>query len=492
MTSASPPNPSARIAERTPSRHRAGLPAAALAVALLALTVLPMASAAPVPGAPVASATPTSGVWAWGAVDNTTYTAEFAGAFADALNLTGGNFSAAGAFVVEAAQLHAELAAFTVINATAPSNSTRAVEAGAVALANYSGVLAVVGDLPAAGTYAPGAAVPLVNTTSYFVASILAVTAYVVFANYTLANGTLGLANEHLEAFTALNTTTIADHWPNVTADPNGSTTVSYTTAAFAEVAWVGEVLTVNFTPALPLAETPLYVGKTWNATTTANATGWAAYAAEAAYSNGGSTATSASSGVTALNGTATLAFGFAVTGSETVIFPNGTSATGYAIAETEQGSSSGSYAFWDGLVVLPTSAPAPAGALRPATPFDAHAAGATATVVPTSAVVNSAGLPVTATSTVSGSRVAAAPVAPSSANARIVGTATPERPASAPTPPPATAPVGVTPPTSSPPTTRPASVPMAGLGVAVLAAAVATIAAVFLGIALIRERRKP
>ncbi|MCI4335743.1 MAG: hypothetical protein L3K17_00895 [Thermoplasmata archaeon] len=497
----------AALAERTTRRplRPAALPAVALVVALLALTWVPFAGAAPVATAPTAvAATPATGLWAWGAFANTTYSSQYVGAFADALNLTGGNFSAAGAFVAESATLHAELGAFAVVNATAPTNTTRSIEAGAIALANYSGVLAVVGDLPAAGTYAANASVPLVNTTSYYLASIVEVTAYVVFANYTLVNGTLALANEHIGAWTAVNTTTIAYNWPNATVNPNGSTTVRYTTAAFAEVAWVGEVISVRFSPALPIAETPLSVGKSWNATTTATATGWAAYAAEAAWSVAGMNASSANSGVTSLNATANLTFGFTVTGAETVIFPNGTSATGYAIAETEQGSSSGSYELWDGLVALPTSAPAPTGALRPATPFDAHAAGTTATVVPTTTIVDASGLPVSSTSTVSGTAVAAAPMAPTSANERIAGAGTPAKPTGAPTPPPASVPsTKSTPPpaTTSPPpasggtsggngpsTTRGSS---SGLGFAMLVAAVAIIAAVFLGIALVRERRR-
>jgi|GEM_PF-3383470 len=496
---------------RLPRLATFALPPLALALALVAM--VPAAAAAPLPAAAVPAASAGSDVWAWGAFENATYTSEYVGAYADLLNLTGGNISAAGAFVAEVESLHAEYGAFTVINGTAPTATTRSLESIAIAVANYSGGIIVVGDLPAAGTYAPGAVVPLVNTTSYYVASILEVSAYVAFTNYTLVNGTLSLTDEHLEAFTGVNTTIIAYDWPTVTNNANGTTTVAYTTAGFTVLAWVGENVSATFTPAVPLAVAPLSVGETWNATTQANVTGWAAYAAAVAYATPNASAASATSGVFSLNASVTLAFDFAVVGSETVLFPNGTQETGYLIAATEGGSTSG-YVLWDGLAILPVSGTPPAATLKPATLVDAEATVSSTAGPATQAVVTGSGLPVaTHAEVAAGTTVETAPMSPDTAQGRISTQGTPARPA-APTAPSTTSPPVTTtpstpPPASSPPpatsspgagtpptspgttTTTPAGSASHGFDPYLLVAILAVIGVAFLGVELFRERRR-
>ena len=485
---------------------------------MIALAAVPSALAASPGAAAAPAAAPATGVWAWGAFQNATYRTQVVGAYADAFNLSNGTFSRSLAQVAEVVDLHALDGAFAVVNASAPTASTRSVEAEAVQVANYTGLVVVAGALPAAGTYAPGGTVALANMTSIYYASIRTLSAHVAFANYTYANGSIALENEHVASWAGINVTMIAYQWPNFTADANGSTTVSYRTAAAANLGWVADSLTANFTPALPIASAPLYVGKSWNATTQLQVVGWAAYASASAYRSGSVNATSGSSGGVSLNATATLGFGFSVVGSQTVIFPNGTSGTGYEIVTTVNGSASGSYALWDGLVVLPTGGTPPVASpvraperLAAIAPAAAPAAASASTVE-----VGSSGLPLSTSEKVaSGATLAAAPQAPANASQQIRTDGVPARPVGAtvpavegpptlgsptgtspssppPTPPPATPPAA-TPPASSPSTPPAArSAPArTGLDPFALAAVLAGVAAVFLAVEVARQRAR-
>jgi hypothetical protein len=487
-----------------------------LSVGLVALFLVPAGGAAPLATHPAPAVAASTGQWAWGAYSNTTYSMEELGAYADSLNLTNGNLSATNAYVAALEELHAEQGAFVVVNASAPSNSTRAIHTSAIAIVNESGLVAVAGDLPAAGTYGPHSPVTLVNTTCYYAVRVLEISAYVVDANYSYVNGSLALANEQVKVWTGINTTVIAYDWPTYTANANGTTTLRYTTSAYVMLGWVGEVVNATFTPALTLVQAPLSVGKTWNATSNVSVAGWAAYAVAAAASNGATNSSTSSQGVTTLNASATVQFGFDVVGSQSVILPNGTQETGYTIAATENGASSGSYTLWDGLAVLPNANAPTAAPARPATVMDHQIAQATPTG-PSMAIVSGSGFPL-ATSMGSGSSALdTAPVAPAASESRIESAGTPLAPASARTPSTASPPTGnatvptvptttttpKTPPTTTPPvTTPPATTPPvkpvgstarpSPLTAVYLVAIIAAIAVGFLAIGLLRARRQP
>ncbi|HEV2520226.1 MAG TPA: hypothetical protein VGX00_06360 [Thermoplasmata archaeon] len=488
-----------------------------LALALAAVAILPAAGAAPFAASGPASAPvmASTGVWAWGAFENSTYQTEVLGAYADSLNLTSGNLSSSTAVVGELSAARALYGAYTVVNATAPTATTRSVIVTSVALANYTAIVEVAGNLPKTGTYAPGAAVPLVNVTGVYYVSILDISAYVAYTNYTLVNGTLSLANEHVEAWVAANETVIIYHWPGYVNHPNGSTTVTSTTAAWVSLGWVAESFSSTFTPALPIAKAPLSVGENWTANTSAHVVGWAADASASAYQNGATNTSARSSGGWSLNTTAALGFSFRVVGSESVVFPNGTTGTGYTIVSTENGTGASAYTLWDGLAVLPagsvpSSAPA-APAAAAAVTRDAPSGQTAGTTSQT--VVYGSGFPVATDSPVSASAtLKTAPLNPSEAKAAIQGTVTPTAPkqavapavTQAPTLPgtTGTTPVATTPPADKTTPTPTSPAPKSGVptpsskgasamvSVWVLAAAVAGMVAVFVGIQLVWRRR--
>lgn len=478
---------------------RAAFAIVAIALAAVALAVPAGALGATPPAAPAPLATPT-GTWAWGALENATYEATSIGAYSDVLNLSSGNLTGAVGAVAEVQNLHAEYGAFALVNATAPNSSSRFVEAEAVSVANVTGVVAVGGDLPAAGTYAPGAAIHLVNQTGLYLVAIREVSAEVAFANLTSSNGSLALVNEHVETWTGVNLTAVAYHWPAATADANGSTTVAYSTVASVQLGWVAVDVAIRFSPALPIAETPLFVGEQWNATTTASVNGWAAYATASAVNNGTTNVSAFNTGAVSLNTTAPLTFGFAVVGSETVLFPNGTSETGYTVVASPAGGTSGTYVLWDGLLVLPAS-PTPSGqALRPATPVALAAQPSVATGPSTSAVLTEGGLPVSSPAAVgTTATLGTAPVDPGTARSAIGSTETPSQPKS-----PAAPTITGSPPGGSPLGSGPGGTPASpggagpsragssgGVDPFLLVAVLALLGLVLLGVELVRERRQ-
>jgi hypothetical protein len=476
---------------------------ALLVVALMAVPLTGASPAAPASGVHAAGGNVSTGQWAWGAFENTSVSVEYVGAYAENLNLTG-NLSTARAVAAEAEALHAEYGAFAVVNASAPTPTTRAVEATAVEIANYSGEVEVAGQLPIAGTYAAGAVIPLTNSTAAYAASVLGVRAYSLFGNYTLVHGNLSLVNEHVSEWIGSETSIVAYKWPSIVLDSNGSTTVNYTTAGAFNASWIGASLTASFSPALPISVAPLTVGETWNATTQAQVSGWIGYATAAAYTNGVTNVTASSSGGASLNASVPLTVDFDVVSSESVVLPNGTTTTGYTVQATVNGSGSSNYTLWDGLALIPGSAPKQADSPRVAAPLDRAAPVSPVETTPTDAVVTSGGLPVSDSSTVApGTTLTTAPVASQKALGEIASTGTPAAPVKATPPavstlPGTTAPVTTPPPTSgtqppagvTPPTTS-APKSSSGTDPYLLTTLVAGIALIFLAVELVRQRKK-
>jgi hypothetical protein len=499
--------------------RRTRLELLAVGLALAALVLSPIAAASGTAGSSATTpAGASTGVWAWGAIEAVSDRAIYLGAYTDSLNLTSGNLSHSVGVIGELSQANASYLSYAVINATAPTTTTRSIETAAISEANYTAIVEINGTLPEVGTYAPGDPVPLVNTTGIYYASILAVSFYVGYANYTFSNGTLALVNEHIAALEEVNETSILYHWPGYVNDANGSTTVTSTTAGAVALAWVGESFASTFSPALPISESPLSVGKNWTATSKATIVGWDAYKTASAYRNGATNTSSAYSGAVSLNTTATLGFTFKVTGTETVVFPNGTTATGYAVTATNNGTGSSAYTLWDGLAVLPASGgPAPP-ALAPAAPgadvpyaapggpsSTSIVAGsgfpvATSASVSASTVLSTAPLPTSqAQQAISSAGVPAAPVsaqAPTVTNPPSLGISNPTSGSSGTTPPSSNS--GSTPPTSSTPKSNPpvSTTPaqrsngLPTLGVYWLALAVVAIGLAGLAIQVARRRR--
>src|SRR4029077_11793078 len=77
----------------------------------------------------------------------------------------------------------------------------------------------------------------------------------------------------------AVNLSLAANQFPNVTRNASGGIAIKYVTASIAASAWVVENLSATFSPALPLVVGPLFVGKSWNATSNASFNGSVAWA---------------------------------------------------------------------------------------------------------------------------------------------------------------------------------------------------------------------
>ncbi len=498
-----------------------GWPAAALlavvAVGLLGSPALGSAGARGVlpAAAPTAAST---GLWAWGAFDNTSYQTEYLGAYIDTLNSTTGNLSSSAAIAAEVEASHALYEDYVVVNATAPAAGVRAVTVSAVAVATSSFALVIAGDLPAAGTYSNTSAVPLVNTTSVFWVTVQAADLYRIASNYTYANGSLALSNEQIASWAAVNETAVAYHWPSYTMNANGTETVAYATVGSAALTWAAATYSANFTPALTLVEAPLTVGAHWNDSTRAHVTGWSGWAVATALRSNATNTSAYTTGVTSLNATASLGYNFSVVRAQSVAFPNGTTGTAYTIDSVQNGSTGGtSYTLWDGLVLLPSgTALPPAAALRPSVLLERALPAAVSSVPTSQAIVTSAGFPVAADSEVaSGTTLSAAPLSAGTAEAKIGAVAPPARPAAASAPvatgtAPTTSsttstpgPTNTNPPTSSNPPPAPrspiATVPPAKsaaapfeIPVPVLALLVAGIAAAVVAVNLVRSRSEP
>lgn len=394
-------------------------------VALLAVLLL----ATPI-GATGPAVSASTGVWAWGAYDNASATNIYVGDYAASLGLIGGNLSSSTSYVAEYASAHAVYEAYTVLNVTAPTSTTRTAVVTAIAIANVTDLVVVNGTLPAPGKYTPGSTLALANETAVYYSHSLSIWAYRLWANYSLTTSALSLVNEQARLFAGVNATAIAWHWPTYTVGSGGSTTVSYPTSGWAELAYFAEIANMTFSPSVPLAKLPLSVGKTWNAATNATVLGATAYEVAGAVSNNGTNSTSWTAGGTTLNTTASLSLDFAVTGSTTVRYPNGTEETGYAVSSTVNGAAGG-YAVWDGLAVLPAGVVP----VAPARPLGPLAPTTIASGPSTVAIVSGSGLPVGASLVVgSTTTLQAAPLPTSSASSVILAVPTPVRPTASPT----------------------------------------------------------
>lgn len=448
------PSPQPRSASEPPNapprptrgRRRGSLAVGGTVLAALAL-VLVFGSFAPTAGAaaPGGGARPLLGTasgaapndtWAWGAAANVSFDAVYVGAYNSSLNLTAGNLSMSGAFVAVNESVRVGFAAYAVIQATSPTTTSRYVEVRAVEARELAIALVASGTFPVAGTYGPTSPVPLATTSFSLTGREVVVQAYAAFLNFsTGANGSAALENEHVGAYEGLNLSLAEVNYPNVTAGPNGTETLTYQSAALSAQGYVAETFNASFTPALPVVEGPLSLGKSWNATSTVAFTGSAAYRAVVTFAANGARASQSASAVASVNATGPISVRFAVTNATSLRFPDGSTETVYVITASE-GTSATQYPVWDGLFVLPAGDPthaagvAPAVHARPAAaPLAAPSGPATAAVV-----APSTGLPVSVRASPSaGATVTGAPMTPQAAEAGLQHLGTPHPPSAPP-----------------------------------------------------------
>ncbi|HZY71271.1 MAG TPA: hypothetical protein VFF67_09900 [Thermoplasmata archaeon] len=411
---------------------------------LLALVVIGIApatghgGAAPQPAASVfttsamapASLGPT-GSWAWGAAMNASFAVQYVGAYNASMALTGGNLTTQGAYVSVDDAAHIAYAVYAVANLTSPNATDRYVTLRAAELqGEYLGV-AATGTFPAAGTYTSGSPVHLVPMSIALNATVVVLSAYVAYLNLTAGpNGSLSLDNEHVAYARAVNLSLVAVNFPNVTRTSPTNYTLAYNTGAISEQAYVAVDLRANFSPALPLVEGPLFVGKSWWANSTATIVGAGAYAANVqAKAPNGATYHASSSGAVQVNVSGPVALWLTVTRSTTVVYPNGQNETDYEIADA---SGATRVVLANGLVVLPAQDPGKAAGIVDAVPEHPAAAAATPPSVAPNAAIYSpergrVAAQVSRPST--GSAVTAAPLTVDQANAAMSGLGHPTRP---------------------------------------------------------------
>jgi hypothetical protein len=359
----------------------------------------------------------------------------YAGAYNRSLNLTG-NLSESGAYVAVNETVQVGYAAYTVLAVAAPTPTTRSVELRAAEARELEIAAAARGEFPVAGTYAANSPVPLTPRTLGVSAREVFVSEYAAFLNLTLgANGSVGLANEQLRAYEGVNLSFVASEWPNVTALPNGSTSISYTSGAITETGYLIAEFNATFTPALTLIEEPLALGERWNATSQVQVVGGEAFASEVVASAGGAEYTQSRSWAASLNASAPIALSFEVTNTTTLRFPDGSTATGYVVSAS-MGNGSQQYTLWDGMLLLPGGgSDSPSGAQAQVAAPSVAAPAQKRTPTDTSAVVDpSRGLPVAAEARPTGGEaVTAAPMSPAQAEQGIHGVGVPTVPSAPP-----------------------------------------------------------
>ncbi|MCI4344808.1 MAG: hypothetical protein L3J87_04205, partial [Thermoplasmata archaeon] len=359
--------PRAEPRDRRTNAHRTGAVAAVLllvgaATLFLAAGGLPSASATPTvpPGtewAQPSSAAGPSGSWAWGAEANVSIGVSFLGAYNASEALVGGNLTTSGAYLAATENASLGYAVYAIVNESSPNATARYVTVQAAELQVERLHLVASGSFPVAGTYPVGAAVPLAPLNVSLAASVEVLSVYLAYVTYTAgANGSLAVVNEHVAFARAVNISLDAVNFPNVTSTVPNSTTLKYVTGAITEQAYVAIDLTANFTPALPIIEGPLFVGKSWWANSTVAFRGVANSASLVTAHAGGATYQAANSGATAVNLTTSVHLHLAVTGTTTIVYPNGQNETDYVIT-VENGNGS-SVLVANGLVVLPGQDP--------------------------------------------------------------------------------------------------------------------------------------
>jgi hypothetical protein len=394
--------------------------------------VLPGANAAPAApqaarvataGTIVTAPTTPDGSWAWGALANVSYSAEFVGAYNATENMTGGNLTSAGASIALDEQAAYQYAAYAVVNATTPSNGTRYVTMASVEERALALGIAASGTFPAAGTYGPNRSIPLVPMNVSLAATIVVLTAYQAYLNFTTGpNGSLALANEHLRALKAFNISLVTTNFPNVTRDVSGNEVLAYRSQSLHVTAWIADDLQATFSPALALVQGPLSVGKMWNATATGRFAGTAAYAATYLAASGGSTARWSQSALLSANTTVRVALDFRVVGTQTIVYPDGSAETDFVIAYSNGTGNAGDLVA-NGLAVVPAADPTHGAGIANAVEARPAAAPATtnSAVASESLYSTSRGLPDSSqASPAAGTSVLAHPVAPANAQRAI------------------------------------------------------------------------
>ncbi|HKV90265.1 MAG TPA: hypothetical protein VJQ43_03605 [Thermoplasmata archaeon] len=293
--------------------------------------------------------------WAWGAMANFSASVQYVGAYNNSQNLTGGNLTSSGASVALDESVGLQYGAYVVVNASTPSNGTRYVQVSAAELRAEHVAIAASGTFPVAGNYTPNASIPLRPTNFSLGAAVEVLQVAAAFLNFTIGpNGSLSLANEHVEVAEGINVSLAAHQFPNVTRDSAGDLGIRYVTASIRASAWLVEDLSAVFSPALTLVDGPLFVGKTWNATSQAHFTGSSAWAETVHYvSPSGATASASNSGTGSANATVPVNLACAVDGTTTVRYPNGTAETDDVIA-CANATGSPTYLTANGLIVLP------------------------------------------------------------------------------------------------------------------------------------------
>ncbi len=422
-------------AERTalPARRRPPF-GPLLAAALLAVTAVvlvpggPGGATAAAPRAasfePMAATAAATSTWAWGAEANLSYAASYVGAFNASTAGATGNLTTTGAAVSLSESLGVRYAAYAVVNATTPSPGNLSLQLAAAEYRAMAITVAGSGDFPVAGVYNNSTLPPLSPRNVSLVASVEVLNAFAAFLNLTTGpNGSLALENEHVTTLRAVNLSLAAVDLPNVTRTAAGDVAIRYVTGSYSAQAYVAQDLNATFVPAVPLVRGPLFLGENWTATTDASFVGAAAYAARfSATIPGNGTASWGQSGTVSANATDRLTLDFSVVGQRTVYRPGGASQTDYEIAVTSSGGNASAYLV-DGLVILPVADPAHAAGIPASVPSSAASGPTTTSDQPTSRslVSTRSGLPDSQVSApVAGSSVAAAPVAPATADAAI------------------------------------------------------------------------
>ena len=431
------PSPPETNTHRAPRRPR---PSPLPALGILALLVTSAAAVLAAPGwvtpatsgdrtnsaahaSAMGAATGPSGSWAWGAAANISLRVQEAGVYNASQSLTGGNLTSTGAYIVLDEALAYRYATYEIVNATTPSNGTRAVTIEAVELQGVAFRIAASGTFPAAGTYGPSSPVSLVPMNLSLAAEVVVLNAYRAHLNLTTGpNGSLSLTDEHLESLRAVNLSLSAVNFPNVTRDAQGDQVLRYDTGSIAATGWAAENVSASFSPALTIVQGPLAVGNSWSASTMATFQGTAAYAVHYVASVPGKGSASWSQAATAsANATVPVALQFTVVGTRTIVFPGGGSETDYAIAYSN-GTGNTGVLVANGLAVLPARDPNHGAAIAATVPEHPAARAAAAPSASTTALYSpSRGLPDSVEAhTASGTTVTAAPMSVGSASGAI------------------------------------------------------------------------
>ena len=353
------------------------------------------------------------------------------------MNLTGGNLTSSGASVALSESVGVEYATFVVVNATTPTAGNRYVQVEAAELRAEHIAVAASGTFPVAGNYTANATIPLANQNFSLAASVEVLDLAAAYLNFTTgSNGSLALANEHIAYVEGVNVSLAAREFPNVTSDAAGDLAIKYVTGTIAASAWLAENLTATFSPVLPLVEGPLFVGKSWNATSNASFAGTVAWAETThVVTASGATASSSTAGSASANATVPVALDCTVLGTTVVRDPNGTPETDDVIA-CANATGSEAYLAANGLLVLPTANPSGTSGLDAAVPEHPATAPAEPAAQARGESLYSPARGLAASeraSPASGDAVTASPMTPAAAHAAMRTLGAPVRPAPAP-----------------------------------------------------------